>query len=194
LICGLLCLVSQRVAAQQVPPSEDAPMAFEKGAIEMTVLGGTSLPTTVFRAVAEHKLTLASFQVGRVMSGGAHGNNFQLVLDVTPLVLIRQPASVRGWSVSPLFMRWNFPPAGPRGPRLFAEASGGLLFTSEPVPVRTTSFNFIDQAGIGVRIEESTGRAWVVGYRFQHISNGGRVKPNPGANFNFVYLGVSFIR
>ena len=169
-------------------------MPFEKGAIEMSVLGGTTLPISLFRAVADRHLTMASFQVGRVMAGGPGGNNFQLVLDVTPLILIRQPDVVRGWSVSPLFMRWNFPPAGERGPRLFAEAGGGLLFTSEPVPVRTTTFNFIDQAGFGVRIEDSAGRAWILGYRFQHISNAGRVKPNPGANFNFVYAGVSFIR
>ena len=62
------------------------------------------------------------------------------------------------------------------------------------MPVRTTTFNFMDQAGFGIRLEESHGRAWLVGYRFQHISNGGRVKPNPGANFNFLYLGISFLR
>jgi hypothetical protein len=52
----------------------------------------------------------------------------------------------------------------------------------------------MDQAGFGIRFEENRRRAWLVGYRFQHISNAGRVKPNPGANFNFVYLGVSFLR
>ena len=93
-----------------------------------------------------------------------------------------------------LFVRWNFPPAGERGPRIFGEVSGGLLFTEEAVPARTTTFNFIDQAGFGVRIGETGHRAWLVGYRFQHISNGGRVKPNPGLNFNFVYLGISFLR
>ena len=185
-------LTSHGVNAQSAPP--EPPMPFEKGVVELTVLGGTTLPTSWLRSDADHNLTLASFQAGRIMGGGADGNNFQLLVDVTPLILIRQPGQVRGWSVSPLFMRWNFPAAGQRGPRIFAEASGGLLFTTAPVPARTTSFNFIDQAGFGVRIEESSVRAWVVGYRFQHISNGGRVKPNPGKNFNFVYVGVSFIR
>jgi hypothetical protein len=186
--------VMTRSAYAQESGGVDAAMPFEKGVVEITVLGGTSLPTTFLRANADHNLTLASFQIGRVMAGGPGGNNFELLVDATPLILIRQPDTVRGWSISPLFMRWNFPPAGTRGPRLFAEASGGLLFTTAPVPVRTTSFNFIDQAGFGVRIEESSGRAWVAGYRFQHISNGGRVKPNPGANFNFVYFGISFLR
>ena len=191
--CVAACVTSHSVYAQSAPPAE-APMPFEKGVVELTVLGGTTLPTSWLRAKADHNLTLASFQAGRVMAGGPDGNNFELLVDVAPLMVIRQPELVRGWSVSPLFMRWNFPPAGARGPRIFAEASGGLLFTTAPVPVRTTSFNFIDQAGFGVRIEESTGRAWVVGYRFQHISNAGRVKPNPGKNFNFVYVGISFIR
>jgi hypothetical protein len=139
-------------------------------------------------------MTMASLQIGRVMSGGASGNNLQLIVDGSPFIFVRQPDVVRGWSVSPLFIRWNFPPAGVRGARVFAEMAGGLLFTSQPVPVRTTTFNFIDQAGFGVRIEENGRRAWLMGYRFQHVSNAGRVRPNPGANFNFVYLAVSFIR
>lgn len=169
-------------------------MPFEKGTVEISVLGGTSLPIALFRATPDHNVTMASFQIGRVMSGGPNGNNVQLMLDVTPFFQVRQPEIVRGASVSPLFVRWNFPPAGARGPRIFAEVAGGLLFTSQPVPVRTTTFNFIDQAGFGVRIEAGARHALLFGYRFQHISNGGRVKPNPGANFNFVYAGVSFIK
>ena len=90
-------------------------------------------------------------------------------------------------------MRWNF--AAPPTPRLrlFAEVSGGIIYTNQAVPVRTTSFNFIDQAGFGVRIASRARRQWLAGYRFQHISNAGRVEPNPGANFNFIYIGVTFV-
>ena len=170
----------------------DRPMPFEKGTIEISVLGGTSLPTSMFRAKRDHQLTLASFVIGRVMAGGPGKGSFELLVDVTPFFQVRQPDLVRGLSVAPLFIRWNFPPIG--GARVFGEVSGSLLLTAAPVPVRTTTFNFMDQAGFGVRFEENRGRAWLVGYRFQHISNGGRVKPNPGANFNFVYLGLSFLR
>ena len=139
---------------------------------------------------------LASLVVGRVMAGGPAGRaTCELMLDVTPLMQVRQPDVVWGWSVSPLFVRWNFPPMGDEAARIFGEIAGGLLFTSAPVPIRTTTtFNFMDQAGFGLRIAENARRAWLVGYRFQHISNGGRVKPNPGAKFNFVYAGVSFLR
>jgi hypothetical protein len=174
--------------------SDDGPMPFEKGTVEISVIGGTTLPISLFRANRDHQLTMASLMIGRVMAGGPGRGNLELLVDVTPFVQVRQPDAVRGWSVSPLFIRWNFPPMGQQGPRIFGEISGSLLFTDRPVPVRTTTFNFRDEAGFGIRFEESRGRAWLVGYRFQHISNAGRVKPNPGANFNFVYAGISFLR
>jgi hypothetical protein len=168
-------------------------MPFERGTIEISVVGGVSLPISLFRARSEHQLAMVSLAIGRVMAGGPGKGSLELLVDVTPFFQVRQPDRVRGWSVAPLFVRWNFPAIGGRA-RLFGEVSGSLLFTTAPVPVRTTTFNFMDQAGFGVRFEESRGRAWLVGYRFQHISNAGRVKPNPGANFNLVYLGLSFLR
>jgi hypothetical protein len=137
---------------------------------------------------------MASLAIGRVMAGRPGKGSFEMLADVTPFFQVRQPDLVRGWSVAPLFLRWNFPAIGDGAARVYGELSGSLLFTTAPVPVRTTTFNFMDQAGFGVRFEENRRRAWLIGYRFQHISNAGRVKPNPGANFNFVYLGVSFLR
>ena len=168
-------------------------MRFERGAIEVTFLGAVSLPVSTFEANPEDAIKMASLAIGRVMTGGAGANNLELILDATPLVHVNQPEAVRGWAVSPLFIRWNFPPAGERL-RIFGEIAGGLLFTTKPVPPRTTTFNFIDQAGFGVRIEGGARHAWLLGYRFQHVSNGGRVTPNPGKNFNVVYFGLSLIR
>src|SRR5687767_13249977 len=189
--------ITQPVLADQDAPTQplaDPRMPFEKGTIEVSALGGVSLPVSLFRAKSDHQLAMASVAIGRVMAGGPGKGSLQLLLDVTPFFQVRQPDLVRGWSVAPLFVRWNFPAIGDGAARIFGEVSGSLLFTSTPVPVRTTTtFNFMDQAGFGVRFEESRRRAWLIGYRFQHISNAGRVKPNPGANFNFVYFGVSFL-
>ncbi len=173
-------------------PADDRRMPFEKGTVEISVLGGATIPTSLFRSNADHQLAMASFVIGRVMAGSRGKGSLELLVDVTPFFQVRQPDLVRGWSTAPLFVRWNFPALG--AARIYGEVSGSLLFTTAPVPVRTTTFNFMDQAGFGIRLEESHGRAWLVGYRFQHISNGGRVKPNPGANFNFLYLGISFLR
>lgn len=192
----LVAFIIQPVLADQgasPQPVAEPRMPFEKGTIEVSVLGGVSLPVSMFRAKSDHQLAMASVAIGRVMAGGSGKGSLELLLDVTPFFQVRQPDLVRGWSVAPLFVRWNFPAIGDGAARIFGEVSGSLLFTSAPVPVRTTTFNFMDQAGFGVRFEESRRRAWLVGYRFQHISNAGRVKPNPGANFNFVYLGLSFL-
>jgi hypothetical protein len=172
--------------------ADDRRMPFERGTVEISVLGGATIPTSLFRSNADHQLAMASFVIGRVMAGSRGKGSLELLVDVTPFFQIRQPDLVRGWSTAPLFIRWNFPALGVA--RIYGEVSGSLLFTTAPVPARTTTFNFMDQAGFGIRLEESPGRAWLVGYRFQHISNGGRVQPNPGANFNFFYLGISFLR
>ena len=172
-------------------PADDLRMPFEKGTVEISVLGGTTIPTSLFRSNPDHQLAMASFVIGRVMAGSRGNGSLELLVDVTPFFQVRQPDLVRGWSTAPLFIRWNFPALGVA--RIYGEVSGSLLFTTAPVPVGTTTFNFMDQAGFGIRLEESRGRAWLVGYRFQHISNAGRVKPNPGANFNFLYLGISFL-
>jgi hypothetical protein len=197
LLSVLLLALAHPVFADQadVPATSaiESRMPFERGTIEISVVGGVSLPISLFRAKSDHQLAMASLAIGRVMAGGPGKGSLELLVDVTPFFHVRQPDRVRGWSVAPLFVRWNFPAIGD-GARLFGEVSGSLLFTTAPVPVRTTTFNFMDQAGFGVRFEESRGRAWLVGYRFQHISNAGRVKPNPGANFNLVYLGLSFLR
>jgi hypothetical protein len=190
----ILCILAARpVHADQGNRTETSPEPrFERNTVEMSVIGGTSLPTSIFQAEADRRLTMVSFAVGRVLTGSRKGNNLQLLVDVAPLLQVRQPEVVWGWSVAPLFVRWNFPLIG-RTARIFAEVSGSLLFTREPVPIRTTTFNFIDQAGFGVRVHHGDSHAWLVGYRFQHVSNAGRVKPNPGANFNYLYLGFSFL-
>jgi hypothetical protein len=194
-LSGLFVAASPHAALadQWATPRRDAGdrMPFEKGTVEISVIGGVSLPVSLFRAKSDHQLAMASFSIGRVMAGGPGRGSLELLVDVTPFLQLRQPDLVRGWSVAPLFVRWNFLAIGDGAARVFGEGSGSLLFTTSPV--RSTTFNFMEQVGFGVRFEESRGRAWLVGYRFQHISNGGRVKPNPGANFNFVYLGVSFL-
>lgn len=195
--CGVVFLVVFVAPPAGAQPPDHAPPGseprFEKGTIEISVTGGASLPVAALRADPDRHLVMTSLSIGRVMAGGPGKGSFEWLVEATPLVLVRQPATVRGWSVTPLFLRWNFPPMGGRA-RIFGEVSGSLLFTQAPVPVRTTTFNFLDQAGFGLRVHESAGVAWLIGYRFQHISNAGRVQPNPGVNFNLVYAGVSFLR
>jgi hypothetical protein len=192
LVLLILVACCRPASAGQDPPS-GAAMPFQRGAIEISVLGGTSLPVSALHAKPDHSLTLVSFHIGRVMSGGAAGNNFELLVDASPFVHVDQGFGVNGWSLSPLFLRWNFPPLGSQGPRIFSEGLAGMLFTSRPESAEGPTFRFIEQAGFGVRIEQTPGLAWLVGYRFQHISNAGLARPNRGGNFNLVYFGASFL-
>jgi len=53
-----------------------------------------------------------------------------------------------------------------------------------------TAFQFTPMAGVGVQI--GSHQQYQVGYRFQHISNGGIKEPNPGINFHQLYLQYNF--
>ncbi len=49
-----------------------------------------------------------------------------------------------------------------------------------------SSFQFGDHVGAGIRLGER--QQYDLGYRFQHLSNGGIKKPNQGINLNEVHL------
>jgi lipid A 3-O-deacylase len=76
-----------------------------------------------------------------------------------------------------------------RGPYVEAGLGAHLLSRSQIGDKRlSTSFHFGSHAGVGYRFGERG--QFDVGYRFQHLSNAGIKKPNPGINFNqirFVY-------
>jgi lipid A 3-O-deacylase PagL len=179
-------------------PAPGGGAQLRKGTVEAGAIAGTTLPITLFRAHKDRHLTTGTVQIGRVMTNrrgsGPLAGSFEFLLEIAPLILLQQPQRTLGVAASPLHMRWNFLPIGSRPMHLFAEASGGIFVTNKPVPLSSTRFNFIDQAGFGLRIGRHPTRMWLAGYRFQHISNAGRVKPNPGVNLNFVYAGVSFLR
>ena len=63
---------------------------------------------------------------------GALRGSFEMLVEVTPAFLAYQPARVLGVAGSPLHLRWNFAPVAGRT-RIFAEASGGLLYTTGAV-------------------------------------------------------------
>ena len=171
---------------------------FPKGTLGLDGIVGTALPVTWLRQHSDRRITfMISVDAGRVMTNqigpGPLAGQFEFLFEITPVMTLRQPEHAFGVNASPLHMRWNFAPRRSGRLRGFAEASGGVVYTNQAVPVHATAFNFIDQAGFGLRVKAGDKRNWVVGYRFQHISNGGRVEPNPGANFNFVYVGMGMM-
>lgn len=78
--------------------------------------------------------------------------------------------------------------------RPFIEAGVGVrLLTSPRIAsdyTYATAFQFTPTAGVGLQIGNH--QQYQVGYRFQHISNGGIKEPNPGINFHELYLQYNF--
>jgi hypothetical protein len=75
--------------------------------------------------------------------------------------------------------------------RLFLGASAGLLWFTRDTPVPDARrMNISAEAGGGVEILARDGRALVIGYRFQHLSNAGTAPMNPGFDTHLVYVGV----
>ena len=102
------------------------------------------------------------------------------------------PTHTYGFGLSPLVWRWNFEPR--ERVATYAEIAGGGLWTTDPVPVRTTTANFTAHAAYGVRYLVRPHHAFVVSYRFHHISNGNRLERNPGVNAHVFQVGFSYLR
>ncbi|PLZ02536.1 acyloxyacyl hydrolase [Burkholderia sp. WAC0059] len=78
--------------------------------------------------------------------------------------------------------------------RPYFEAGVGLRLLSH---VRETtdrtmssSFQFADMVGVGAQFGDH--QNYAAGFRFQHLSNAGLERPNPGINFSEIYLQYNF--
>ena len=78
--------------------------------------------------------------------------------------------------------------------RPYAEFAGGPFWTdlAGKIPEESSRFNFVLTAGVGISYFLTDRAALNVGYRFQHISNGGTRYPNLGLNASLPFGGFSF--
>ena len=75
--------------------------------------------------------------------------------------------------------------------RLFAGGSVGMLFFNREMPiVGSNRMNFAVEYGGGVEANALGRSAIVVGWKFQHMSNGYTSPLNPGLDVNMLYLGL----
>ena len=75
----------------------------------------------------------------------------------------------------------------------FVEGSGGLLYFNKRTPnFIGTRFTFTADVGGGVEFNLNDKRAVTLGYKYYHISNGGRGIENPGFDNNLFYIGYTF--
>jgi hypothetical protein len=100
-----------------------------------------------------------------------------------------QQRSVYGFGGAPFGLQLRLAPG--RTVQPFLTASGGALWFREPVPSpHAGQFNFTAELGAGVLIHLTRALGATVGYKLQHISNGGTRPANPGIDNNMFYVGL----
>jgi lipid A 3-O-deacylase len=86
--------------------------------------------------------------------------------------------------------RWLFTGSGRFRPYL--EAGAGILLGEIALRQTDCDVNFLLQGGPGLLVFLSDQTTFTVGYRLQHISNGGACHFNTGINSNALYLGIGY--
>jgi len=93
-----------------------------------------------------------------------------------------------------LLFRFNFRPWGRVVP--FVDVGSGPLntTTNAHAPELSGHFQFMSQGGLGIQYFFQPQRAFVVEYRYLHMSNAGVEAPNPGFNASMLSLGFRWLR
>jgi hypothetical protein len=101
--------------------------------------------------------------------------------------------SVYGWGLAPIGLKFNF--RRNRRVQPFGHATGGFIYFDEQVPLAGAArFNFTFDFSGGFQIVNSNRRAFTIGYKYEHISNGYRATFNPGVDVQMIYAGFSIFR
>jgi hypothetical protein len=131
-----------------------------------------------FDAIPAAALSVPSFR------GVPNGNTF---------VVQKERRTAYAYGIAPLGLQINFRPHKKLQP--FIGGSVGLLYFNKRVPDEFgTRFTYTAEVGGGAEIRFREKRALTIGYKYLHLSNGGRGTLNPGIDNNFFYVGYSFYK
>lgn len=178
---------------------------------EFGVWGGSSFGNPhVIGTTGDRRLTDVGLRYSRTLWEPGSNVSLRYTLDIIPVEILNQPAyvacsggycqtgreTVYGGGVNPLGLKLNFFRADQWQP--FIASTAGFVASVERIPVDIpggTLFNFTFDFQAGVQhFNSSRTRAWMLGYKFQHISNAYRSSFNPGVDANVVFIGFSFFR
>ena len=199
-------------AAEEGAQNSGGPYGLEKAANEFGVWGGGSFSgPTVIGSTEDTRLGLLAFRYARVL---ARGDSLALkyTVDAVPVATLSFPVrelveapppfvfavreerrTITGVGLAPVGFQLNFRRRTRVQP--FAQTSGGFIYFGERIPTAAgAQFNFTADFGGGVQWKTSARRAWTVGYRYHHVSNGYRADVNPGFDSNLFYVGFSIFR
>lgn len=106
-------------------------------------------------------------------------------------ILVNTRPTRYGFGGSPLGAQMNFRPKKKYQP--FIGTSGGMLYLDKRTPtLGGTRFQWTADIGAGVEMRLKDKKAFTFGYKYYHISNGGRGNNNPGFDNNLFYVGYTF--
>jgi lipid A 3-O-deacylase len=120
-----------------------------------------------------HFALLGEFHVAQWHTGQGNINSNLTELGVNPVVRLVK----NGGDVRPYFEIG----AGLRG------LTHAVISTNYSL---STAFQFTEFVGVGLAFGQR--QQYQVGYRFQHVSNGGIKEPNPGVDFHEIYAQYNF--
>lgn len=173
-----------------------AQSALAPGTSEWSVSASAARGITLLQSTGGERYLTTQIAWGRVLTDLRGPSwlrgRFEWSLEVVPLFAASSTGRARGAGVSPLVWRWNFAPRGRWLP--FAEVGGGALWTTAPIPAGTTGSNFTSYAGGGIRVMGRGRHGLVASYRLHHISNGNRLRRNPGVNAHMLTLGWTVLQ
>lgn len=188
-----------------------APEGIQKGWNEFGVWAGISFDaTTLIGKTPDAKFGNIGLRYGRVLKTGKTVA-FEWTIDVIPVSILSNkrftlvPAgaglftvaqtrkSVYTWGAAPIGLKFNF--RRNRRAQPFAQATGGFLYFNQQVPVDGAArFNFTFDFSGGIQIVNTNRRAFTIGYKYQHISNGYRATFNPGVDVQMIFAGFSIFK
>jgi hypothetical protein len=177
----------------QMTGAAAAPVAVSARASEWHVAAGIARSVNLFQSTAGRGYAVQTIAYARELTGdvkliGIRGR-FAWGIEATPMFLQFDPSRIYGVGVAPVVWRWNFPPRQKWS--AFGELSMGGLWTTDKIPENTGRINFSAHWGGGVRLRPRGRDALLIGYRFQHFSNGNQLGSNPGVNSHVVIVGWS---
>ena len=183
------------VLASGTPRGASAQEAVGRGGAEWSVAASLARGIGLLQSAGGERYAMPTLSWGRVLTdlrgpGWARGR-FEWAVEVTPIFAEWSSGRARGVGLAPLQWRWNLAPRGRLYP--FAEVGGGALWTTQPIPTGTTGSNFMTHGGVGLRVLGGRGRGLVASYRLHHISNGNRLRRNPGVNAHMITVGYTWL-
>ena len=136
---------------------------------------------------------------GRVLTAprgsGVLRGSLEYAFELVPALVMAQSNTVFGAGLNPIMLQYNFGGNGSGGRVFpFLQVGSGMLFSTDDIPAGTAQFNFTPQGGAGIYWMGADRPSIVFGVRYHHISNAGRVRPNPGHNAIYIYGGLAWWR